>query len=76
MKTFNEISLCSFEFWSGAKSHANLLTLSELDNLEFILEDLYPEGISETTLNDIMWFDFDWVCECLGLVYENGEIIR
>ena len=73
-----EQSLRSFEFWSGAKSNAEQLTIEELDTLENELEDLYPEGMTDTEINDILWFDFDWVCETLGLTYndETGEIER
>lgn len=34
--------------------------------------------MSETEINDLMWFDFKTVCEWLNLEYdsEKGEIIR
>lgn len=78
MKIYEEKSLRNFEFWSGAKSNAAALLLEELDQLEYLLEDCYPDGIDETTVNDIMWFDFEWVCEMLGLDYdpETDEISR
>ena len=31
-----------------------------------ILEDEYPEGMDETTVNDIFWFEDDFIAECLG----------
>lgn len=79
MRMYVEMSLTSMQWWSGAKDNAARLTYSELEQLEYILTDIYgEEGVSETTVNDIMWFDFDWVCECLGYKYdvENDEIIR
>lgn len=77
MKVFCEISLTSFEFWGGAKLRAQQLTYSELEELEYILEDIYPEGIEETTINDIFWFEFPSVAEWLGLqLDENEDIIR
>lgn len=74
----SETSLSNFQFWSGAVENANSLTCEELDDLEKIFEDLYPDGMSDTQINDIMWFDFEWVCEALGLEYdtESGEIVR
>lgn len=56
----------SFEFWSGAVSTADLITFDELDEIESILEGLYPDGMSETEINDIFWFDTDFIAECLG----------
>lgn len=72
MKITSEISLRNFEFWSGAKDTVKYLTLEELDTLEFIIEDMYFESeISDTTINDIFWFEDDWIAEMLG--YENWE---
>ena len=51
MKIFKEESLRYFDFWSGAKENAKELSGEQLDNLEFILEDAYPDGIDATTLN-------------------------
>ena len=55
MKVYNEITLSNrnFEFWGSAKENAESLTNGQLDTVEAILEDLYPEGISATQLNDI-----------------------
>ena len=78
MKVFSEINLSSFEFWGGAKLNADMLSVEELEQLDYMLEDCYSEGVSETLVNDIMWFEFEWVCEMLGYEYdvENDVIIR
>lgn len=78
MKVFSEINLSSFEFWGGAKLNADMLSIEELEQLDYMLEDCYSEGVSETMINDIMWFEFEWVCEMLGYEYdvENDVIIR
>lgn len=71
MKIFKEECLRYFDFWSGAKENAKELSGEQLDNLETILEDAYPDGIDETTLNDMMWFEFDTIKEWLGIEDEN-----
>lgn len=71
MKIFKEESLRYFDFWSGAKENAKELSGEQLDNLEIILEDAYPDGIDATTLNDMMWFEFDTIKEWLGIEDEN-----
>ncbi len=73
MKLYKEESISSFEFWSGAKDTANYLTEQELDTIEEILTDLYPDGISETELNDFFWFEDDTIAEWLG--FEDFEAI-
>ena len=68
MKITSEISLKNFKAWSGAKDTLNkLIELDKCDDLEFILEDLYPDGLTETQLNDILWFDDEWIYETLGI---------
>ena len=73
MKICTEESLRNFEFWSGAKDTVKYLTDDELDTIEKILEDIYPEGMSETQINDVFWFEDDWIAEILG--YNDFEEI-
>ena len=68
MKITSEISLKNFKAWSGAKDTLNkLIELDKCDDLEFILDDLYPDGLTDTQLNDILWFDDEWIYETLGI---------
>lgn len=71
MKFYYEKSLSDFEPWSGAVCRFNELTEDELDELENILEDLYPDGMEDTAVNDILWFEEDWIAEQLG--YKDWE---
>lgn len=66
MKIFTEQSLWNFQFWSGAADNARSLNSDEMEQVEAILEDLYPDGIDETTLNDMFWFNFPTICEWIG----------
>ena len=71
MKLYSEKSLQNFEFWSGARDTANELTGQELDAIERELEAMYPDGMDETDLNDLFWFEPDYIAEMLG--YECWE---
>lgn len=73
MKIYEEKSLKDFEFWSGARDTVKYLTDDELDTLESILEDMYPDGIDDGELNDLFWFEDDWIAELLG--YNDFEEI-
>ena len=78
MKLTKEVALCDFEPWGGACSRFDQLTKEELDDLETLIDDIYPDGIDETLLNDLFWFEFVSVCEWLGLEVdeETDEVIR
>ena len=71
MKVYTETSLRDFEFWSGGAETAKYLTDEELDTIESILEDIHPDGMDECDINDLFWFDDDWIAEMLG--YSNFE---
>ena len=73
MQYICEKSLTNFEFWSGAKDRANLLTYSELEELDNQLEDFFNEIPTETQINDLFWFNFDTICEWLGITEEELE---
>jgi len=75
MKIYREIPLSEFDFWAGAKDTARYLTEEELEQIEQILEEIYPEGLSETDINDLLWFEHELIAEWLG--YEDfDEIIE
>ena len=77
MKIYREERLSCFEFWSGAKDTAERIWEemgeSGFDTVEAILEDTYPEGIDETTLNDIFWFEPETIYEWLGMSNDDDE---
>ena len=66
MKISREENLYRFEFWSGARDRAKYLTIEQFDTIENILEDCYPDGLDETTINDLFWFEEDTIAEWLG----------
>ena len=75
MKVYREVSLGEFDFWAGARDRVKYLSHDELEQIEQLLEEIYPEGLSETDLNDLFWFEDDLIAEWLG--YEHfGEIME
>lgn len=68
MKIYSETSIRDFKAWSGAiDTLERVINAGKADELEAVLEDLYPDGLDETELNDILWFDSDWVYEVCGM---------
>ena len=72
MKYYVEDSLSNFQFWSGGKDRANLLTSEQLDTVEQMMEEMEPaDGWSDTAINDFFWFEFDTIAQWLG--YKDEE---
>ena len=67
MKIIMETSLENFEAWSGGRDTLNTLKEKDLcDRLESIIEYEYPDGVTDTELNDLLWFEEDAIAEWLG----------
>lgn len=67
-----ELDLQRFEAWSGAKPTLDRIQReNKCGLLEQILEDTYPEGMTETQLNDLLWFDSESVYEWVGIRSEE-----
>lgn len=74
MKITKEINLSGFQPWSGAVDTYNLIVEADKeDAFDSLIEDLYPEGLSETELNDLLWFDSDWLLESLDIAEEEED---
>lgn len=74
MKITTELNLTSFDFWSGAEDHE--FTYSELKELEFALEDVFPDGATETQINDLFWFEEEFLCSLIGIDFKNDYLNR
>ena len=67
-----ELDLNSFQAWSGAKDTLDRIQREgKCSLLEQILEDTYPDGMTETELNDLLWFDSESVYGWLGIRSEE-----
>lgn len=67
-----ELDLNSFQAWSGAKETLERIQREgKCAELENVLEELYPDGMTETQLNDLLWFDSESVYEWLGIRSEE-----
>ena len=72
LKIYKE-TVSEFTPWQGAVStYDTIVEENKLDDLDFLLEELFPEGISEGQLNDILWFESDWVYAQLGI----GDVVE
>ena len=67
-----ELDLNSFEAWSGARETLERIQREgKCAELENVLEELYPDGMTETELNDLLWFEPETIYEWLGIRSEE-----
>ena len=60
----------NFEFWSGAKDRVKKIEeLGMLGELGDLIVDIFndSENVSETDINDFVWFEDDMINDYLGI---------
>ena len=64
----SETGIREFQPWDEAKkTWKHIIEQGKADAFDKLIEKCYPEGISKTQLNDLLWFESDWVYETLGM---------
>lgn len=72
MKVTSEVNLATFDAWSGAEHTKKvILEHNKEDDFDMLIHELYPNGLTETALNDLLWFEDDFIFESLGLEIEE-----
>lgn len=73
MKLYTE-GFNNYEPWSGAVDRwQEIVDAGKVEQLENILEDIYPEGMSMTQLNDFIWFEEDTWRDWLDMNEDEDE---
>lgn len=69
MRVYNEnLTLRNFDAWSGAvDTKETIINEGKDKDFDYLIEELYPDGITDTQLNDLLWFEQDWIFEMLGI---------
>lgn len=77
MKVYKECnSIYDFEFWAGAENTISSICAANKENEFWDFIEEYFDGydsISETELNDFVWFESDYIYEHIGLT-KDGEL--
>ena len=62
----------SYEPWDAAVStFDNIQNAGKMDALEQLIDDMYPDGINKTELNDLLAYESDWVYSMLDMPNEE-----
>lgn len=63
----------SYEPWDAAVStFDNIQNAGKMDALEQLIDDMYPDGINKTELNDLLAYESDWVYSMLDMPSEEA----
>lgn len=65
-----------YQPWSGARNTYTLIDYHDkLEELDELITNCYPDGLTDVQLNDILRFDSKWVLDNLGIeVDDNDEL--
>ena len=75
IKDINEYELKG-ELWSGAIDTLDVIIENgKLQDLIFLLQELYQEPVNITTINDLLWFEDDFIYEQLHIVVDDYDCI-
>ncbi len=76
VKTELSFSDLQNQCWSGAVDTLNTIEENDKeDELMSLLDELFADddNCSLTTINDFLWFDDEYIFECLGISDEDEE---
>lgn len=66
---YKDFDLEEFEPWGDVaiSTKERIVDAGKADAFSAQIRELYPDGIPEVTMNDILWFDRDWCFESVGI---------
>jgi hypothetical protein len=74
MKIIQDMRLDKFNAWAGAvETQERIIKEGKEIWFEHEIEELYPEGLTDTELNDLLWFEEEWIYDLLGITEEEEE---
>ena len=64
-----DFDLEEFEPWgeTAINTKEKIVDAGKADAFSAQIQELYPDGIPEVTMNDLLWFDRDWCFESVGI---------
>jgi len=71
MIMLSNLSLRNFDAWSGAKETKEaIIKNGKTEEFNSLMSELYPNGLTETEINDLLRFEKDWIFEILNIETE------
>ena len=74
MKVYKDMSITDFDAWGGAVSVKDKIVEAGKEKaFDELIEELCPDGIDATKLNEILLFEYEYVFEAVGLNKDGEE---
>lgn len=74
MRVYKETYLAEFNAWcGGAHTQSVIINAGKEEQFDELIDDWYPDGLSETELNDLLWFDDELLFKELGIKQEEED---
>ena len=71
MKIITETNLFNFQACSGAiATKERIINEGKEKEFEQLIEEFYPDGVTDEKLNDLLGFGYEWIYETLGIKEE------
>ena len=75
MKIICDYSLSRFPAWSGAvDTKERIIAENKEDAFESLVNDLFPDGCTDTELNDYLWFEEESIYSDLGIDSDDEDL--
>lgn len=63
-----------FGAWSGAiETQTRIIEAGKAAEFDEFVEEIFPDGCTETELNDFLWFDDEYIFEILEITDEEED---
>lgn len=71
----HDFDLEEFKPWgeTAINTKERIVEAGKADAFSAQIRELYPDGIPEVTMNDILWFDWEWCYDLVGIRDEDEE---
>lgn len=67
-RIIQDMSFRDFQPWQGGKATYDVIMAEGKDaEMDAMLDEMYPDGLTDNELNDLLWFDSDDIFEYLGI---------
>lgn len=74
MKIISETSIADFNAWSGAvETKEAIVNAGKCDEFDSYIEEIYPDGLTDTQLNDMLWHESEYMLYLMGISEDDDD---
>lgn len=74
MKIISETSIADFKAWSGAvETKQAIIDAGKCDEFDSYIEEIYPDGLTDTQLNDMLWHESEYMLYLMGISEDDDD---